>query len=38
MVSSEGACAAYHQFGDVEKIHSRRAQVKAEAIAAAKSS
>lgn len=38
MVSSEGACAAYYQFGDVEKIHSRRAQVKGEAIAAAKSS
>jgi hydrogenase expression/formation protein HypD len=28
MVSSEGACAAYYQFGDVEKIHSRRAGVK----------
>jgi hydrogenase expression/formation protein HypD len=28
MVSSEGACAAYYQFGDVEKIHSRRADVK----------
>lgn len=38
MVSSEGACAAYYQFGDVEKIHSRRAQVKGEALAAAKSS
>jgi hydrogenase expression/formation protein HypD len=38
MVSSEGACAAYYQFGDVEKIHSRRSQVKAEAIAAAESS
>ncbi|MFC5323344.1 hydrogenase formation protein HypD [Bradyrhizobium oligotrophicum] len=29
MVSSEGACAAYYQFGDVEKIHARRAEVKA---------
>jgi len=38
MVSSEGACAAYYQFGDLEKIHSRRAQVKGEAIAAPKSS
>jgi hydrogenase expression/formation protein HypD len=28
MVSSEGACAAYYQFGDVEKIHSKRADVK----------
>ena len=26
MVSSEGACAAYYQFGDVEKIHVKRAQ------------
>jgi hydrogenase expression/formation protein HypD len=25
MVSSEGACAAYYQFGDVEKIHEKRA-------------
>ncbi len=25
MVSSEGACAAYYQFGDVEKIHQKRA-------------
>jgi len=24
MVSSEGACAAYYQFGDVEKIHHKR--------------
>jgi hydrogenase expression/formation protein HypD len=24
MVSSEGACAAYYQFGDVEKIHAKR--------------
>jgi hydrogenase expression/formation protein HypD len=29
MVSSEGACAAYYQYGDVEKIHSRRAQLQA---------
>ncbi|HEY0106907.1 MAG TPA: hydrogenase formation protein HypD [Rhizomicrobium sp.] len=28
MVSSEGACAAYYQFGDVEKIHSKRAAIK----------
>jgi len=28
MVSSEGACAAYYQFGDVEKIHSKRAEIK----------
>lgn len=35
MVSSEGACAAYYQFGDVEKIHSKRAQVQsAEAMVA----
>jgi hydrogenase expression/formation protein HypD len=35
MVSSEGACAAYYQFGDVEKIHSKRAEVQnAEARAA----
>ena len=27
MVSSEGACAAYYQFGDVEKIHNRRAEI-----------
>ncbi|HEX4859700.1 MAG TPA: hypothetical protein VFV07_00595, partial [Rhizomicrobium sp.] len=27
MVSSEGACAAYYQFGDVEKIHSKRAEM-----------
>lgn len=26
MVSSEGACAAYYQFGDVEKIHQKRAE------------
>ncbi len=26
MVSSEGACAAYYQFGDVEKIHNMRAE------------
>jgi hydrogenase expression/formation protein HypD len=27
MVSSEGACAAYYQFGDVEKIHNKRAEM-----------
>ena len=27
MVSSEGSCAAYYQFGDVEKIHNKRVQV-----------
>jgi len=27
MVSSEGACAAYYQFGDVEKIHTKRAEM-----------
>jgi hydrogenase expression/formation protein HypD len=27
MVSSEGACAAYYQFGDVEKIHAKRAEL-----------
>ncbi len=26
MVSSEGSCAAYYQFGDVEKIHNKRVQ------------
>jgi hydrogenase expression/formation protein HypD len=26
MVSSEGACAAYYQFGDVEKIQNKRVQ------------
>ncbi len=26
MVSSEGACAAYFRFGDIEKIHSRRVE------------
>jgi hydrogenase expression/formation protein HypD len=29
MVSSEGACAAYYQYGDIEKIHSKRAAIKA---------
>jgi hydrogenase expression/formation protein HypD len=24
MVSSEGACAAYYQFGDLEKIHDAK--------------
>jgi hydrogenase expression/formation protein HypD len=28
MVSSEGACAAYYQFGDVEKIHAKRAEIR----------
>jgi hydrogenase expression/formation protein HypD len=28
MVSSEGACAAYYQFGDVEKIHHKREEKK----------
>ncbi len=27
MVSSEGACAAYYRFGDIEKIRSKRAEV-----------
>ena len=26
MVSSEGACAAYYQYGDIEKIHDRRTE------------
>jgi hydrogenase expression/formation protein HypD len=34
MVSSEGACAAYYQYGDVEKIHIKRDQAqRAEAMA-----
>jgi hydrogenase expression/formation protein HypD len=34
MVSSEGSCAAYYQFGDVEKIHNKRAQAqRAEGVA-----
>lgn len=28
MVSSEGACAAYYQYGDVEKIHHKREELK----------
>ena len=36
MVSSEGACAAYYQFGDVEKIHSRRAEAAAAQTAEAR--
>jgi hydrogenase expression/formation protein HypD len=28
MVSSEGACAAYYQYGDIEKIHDTREMVK----------
>jgi hydrogenase expression/formation protein HypD len=35
MVSSEGACAAYYQFGDVEKIHSKRAEAEIAASMAA---
>lgn len=27
MVSSEGACAAYYQYGDIEKIHDTRALI-----------
>ncbi len=27
MVSSEGACAAYYQYGDLEKIHRKKAQL-----------
>jgi hydrogenase expression/formation protein HypD len=27
MVSSEGACAAYYQYGDVEKIHDKREEL-----------
>jgi hydrogenase expression/formation protein HypD len=27
MVSSEGACAAYYQFGDIEKIHATKAEI-----------
>jgi hydrogenase expression/formation protein HypD len=27
MVSSEGACSAYYQYGDIEKIHDTRAMV-----------
>jgi hydrogenase expression/formation protein HypD len=38
MVSSEGACAAYYLFGDVEKIHSKRAEAEnARALAVAES-
>ena len=28
MVSSEGACAAYYQYGDIEKIHDTRTLAK----------
>ena len=34
MVSSEGSCAAYYQFGDVEKIHNKRAEAQITAGAA----
>ena len=27
MVSSEGACAAYYQYGDIEKVHTKRTEV-----------
>jgi hypothetical protein len=27
MVSSEGACAAYYQYGDIEKVHDTRALI-----------
>jgi hydrogenase expression/formation protein HypD len=30
MVSSEGACAAYYQYGDVEKLHVRRTEKRVE--------
>lgn len=33
MVSSEGACAAYYQYGDVEKIHETRSRGPLEVIA-----
>lgn len=32
MVSSEGACAAYYQYGDLEKIHDTRAERQLEGI------
>ena len=35
MVSSEGACAAYYQYGDVEKIHKKRAEMKEAGLQAA---
>ena len=33
MVSSEGACAAYYQYGDVEKVHETRTRSRLEVIA-----
>jgi hydrogenase expression/formation protein HypD len=33
MVSSEGACAAYYQYGDVEKIHETKTRGRLEVIA-----
>jgi hydrogenase expression/formation protein HypD len=33
MVSSEGACAAYYQYGDVEKIHETKTRSRLEVIA-----
>lgn len=32
MVSSEGACAAYYQYGDVEKIHETKSEVQIEEL------
>lgn len=32
MVSSEGACAAYYQFGDIEKIHETKSEVQIEEL------
>ena len=32
MVSSEGACAAYYQYGDIEKIHDTRSERQLEEI------
>jgi hydrogenase expression/formation protein HypD len=34
MVSSEGACAAYYRFGDIEKIRTKRAEVGLEEVEA----
>ncbi len=32
MVSSEGACAAYYQYGDLEKIHRKKAEKQQKAV------
>ena len=32
MVSSEGACAAYYQYGDIEKIHETKTHSQLEVI------